>query len=130
MGISVDWGNPDKTIITYNIKGKWNWLDMEAGLQQSIIMTFTVSHVVHEIYDLQYSQPFPDESINFWRNVLRVMPENRGYMIFVGGGNPIASLISMLGTVAPTYVDQLQAVDKMPQAHRLITYLENKSSAV
>lgn len=128
--IAVDWDHPNKTIITYDIKGKWNWLDMESGLQQSIIMTYSVPHLVHEIYDLQYSQPFPDDSINFWRNVLRVMPENRGFMIFVGGGAIVASLISMLGTISPTHVDQLHAVDKMPQARRLLTYLENKSSAI
>ena len=126
MSISVDWGNAQQTIVHYQIKGEWTWLEFETALQQSIIMAFTVTHTVHEIFDLSYSQPFPDNSLLFWRNVMRVMPDNRGYLVFVGGGANVSSLLSVLERNNPSISDKLHSVDNLQQAHKLLEYLEAK----
>ncbi len=130
MSISVDWDDSQQATIHYNIKGEWTWLEFEAALQQSIIMTYSVDHTVHEIFDLSYSQPFPDDSLLFWRNVMRVMPENRGYMVFVGGGPNVSSLLSVLERNTPAYADRLHSLDKLPQARKLLDYLVAKGSTV
>ncbi len=131
MSISIDWDDDtQQTAIHYNIRGEWTWLEFEAALQQSIIMTYTVEHAVHEIFDLSYSQPFPDDSLLFWRNVMRVMPENRGYMVFVGGGPNVSTLLSVLERSTPDYVDKLHSINNLQQARKLLTYLEAKGSAV
>lgn len=130
MSISVDWGNAQQTVIHYDIKGEWTWLEFEAALQQSIIMTFTVTHAVHEIFDLSYSQPFPDDSLLFWRNAVRVMPENRGYLVFVGGGPNVSSLLSVLQRNNPAFADKLHSVDSLQQAYKLLDYLVAKGGLV
>lgn len=130
MSISVDWGNSQQTVAHYDIKGEWTWLEFEAALQQSIIMTFGVPHAVHEIFDLSYSQPFPDDSLLFWRNVMRVMPDNRGYLVFVGGGANVSSLLSILQRNNPSFSDKLHNVDSLQQAHKLLTYLASKGGIV
>ena len=127
MNISVDWGNDQQTVVNYDIKGKWTWLEFEAGLQQSIIKTYTVTHPVHEIYDLTYSQPFPDDSLLFWRNAIRVMPENRGHLVFVGGGHAVSTLLSVLSRTNPAFSDRLHNVDSLQQAHKLLKFLEARN---
>jgi hypothetical protein len=126
MSISVDWDDSQQMTIRYNIRGEWTWLEFEGALQQSIIMTYTQDHAVHEIFDLSYSQPFPDDGLLFWRNVIRVMPENRGYLVFVGGGASVSSLLSVLERNTPAYVGKLHTVGNLQQAHKLITYLQAK----
>ena len=130
MSISVDWDESQQATIRYNISGKWTWLEFEAALQQSIIMTYSVDHAVHEIFDLSYSQPFPDDSLIFWRNVMRVMPENRGYMVFVGGGPNVSSLLSILKRNTPAHADRLHSLDNLSQARKLVDYLVAKGSNV
>lgn len=130
MAITVTWGNDQQTIINYDIKGKWSWLEFESGLQQSIIKTMDVIHAVDEIYDLTYSQPFPDNSLDFWRNALRVMPDNRGHLVFVGTDKAVAQLLIVLGRTYPAYADRLHTVDNLKQAHKLLTYLQSKNGLV
>ena len=101
MSVSAGWDNDQQSVVLYDIKGVWTWLEFEAALQQSIILTFNVIHTVHEIYDMTYSQPFPENSMRFWQNAIRVMPENRGHLVFVGGGKNVASLLSVLGRAHP-----------------------------
>jgi len=127
MAIKVDWGNDQHTVVQYDIKGKWTWLELEAGLQQSIIMTMEVPQTVHEIYDLTYSQPFPENSLEFWRNALRVMPDNRGHMVFVGTDAEVAKLLTTLSRMYPAYSDHLHTVESLRQAHKLLQYLESKN---
>jgi len=131
MSISISWDDDtQQNAVHYNIRGDWTWLEFEAAIQQSIIMTYAVDHAVHEIFDLSYSQPFPDDSLLFWRNVMRVMPENRGYMVFVGGGSNVSSLLSVLGRTTPAQSDRLHSLDNIQQARKLLTYLEAKGSVV
>ncbi len=127
MAIKVDWGNDRKTVVHYDIKGKWSWLELEAGLQQSIIMTLDVIQTVSEIYDLTYSQPFPENSLEFWRNALRVMPDNRGHMVFIGTDKEVSRLLSILSRMYPAWSDRLHTVDTLHQAHKLLNYLESKN---
>ena len=127
MSISVNWGNDLHTIIQYDIKGKWTWLEFESALQQSIIMTLESVSTISEIYDLTYSQPFPEDSLDFWRNAIRVMPENRGHMVFIGGGSTVPSLLTVLERIDPAYADRLHSVDSLNQAYKLLQYLESKS---
>lgn len=127
MAIKVDWGNDQQTVVYYDIKGKWTWLELEAGLQESIIKTLDVMQTVHEIYDLTYSQPFPENSLEFWRNALRVMPDNRGHMVFVGTDKEVARLLSVLSRMYPAFSDRLHTVDTLHQAHKLLQYLESKN---
>lgn len=126
MSIAVDWGNEGRTVIHYDIRGHWTWLELEASLQQSMMMTLDVVQTVHEIYDLAYSQPLPEDSLNFWRNAIRVMPENRGHIVFAGGGNNVPSLLTVLGRIYPAYADILHHVSSLQQAHKLLDYLEAK----
>ena len=130
MSISVDWDDSQQATIRYNIKGEWTWLEFEAALQQSIILTYSVVHTVHEIFDLSYSQPFPDNSLLFWQNAMRVLPENRGFMVFVGGGANISSLLSVLKRTTPAYGDRLHSLDNLSQGRKLVDYLVAKGSSV
>lgn len=128
MSLTVDWGNTQQTIIQYNIKGQWTWLEFESALQQSIIMTLETHDTVSEIYDLTYSQPMPEDSLHFWRNAIRVMPDNRGHLVFIAGGQIISSLLTILERIDPGYADRLHNVDSLNQAYKLLQYLETKSS--
>ncbi len=130
MAIVVDWSDDEQSIIQYDIKGQWSWLEFESGLQQSIVQTMEVLHTVHEIYDLTYSQPFPENSLDFWRNALRVMPDNRGHIIFVGTEKNVSSLLIRLQRMYPGYADRLHTADTLGQAHKLIIYLKSKDSSV
>ena len=129
MSISVSWGNTQESIIHYDVKGKWTWLELEAALQQSIIMTLERVSIINEIYDLTYSQPLPDDSLDFWRNAIRVMPENRGHLVFIGGGNNVPTLLTVLARIDPAYADRLHNVDSLHQAHKLLQYLESKNGS-
>lgn len=127
MTISVDWGNSQQTVMQYAITGKWTWLELEAALQHSIISTLESTSAVHEIYDMTYSQPLPEDSLDFWRNAIRVMPENRGHLVFVGGGNNVPPLLKVLERIDPAYADRLHTVDSLNQAHKLLQFLEAKN---
>lgn len=130
MSIAVDWSDDEQTIILYDIKGQWSWLEFESGLQQSIVQTMEVLHMVHEIYDLTYSQPFPENSLDFWRNALRVMPDNRGHMVFVGTEKNVSALLVRLRRMYPGYADRLHTADTLRQAYKLVNYLKSKGSIV
>jgi len=126
MSILVGWTNSDKDTIQCVIQGSWTWLEMEAALEQSFMLTESVTHLVDVIVDLRHSQPFPDDGLLFFKNALKVLPENRGNIIIVGGGNSLRSLVSLLKIVSRSQARRLHTVDSPRQADLLMKQLRQK----
>lgn len=126
MSILVGWTNSNKNTIQYNIQGSWTWLEMEAALQQNFMMSATVSHPVDVVVDLRHSQPFPDDGLLFFKNALKALPENCGHIIFIGGGNTLRSLVSLLKNQARSHAHRLHNVESPRQADLLMKQLLEK----
>jgi hypothetical protein len=55
MPVRVEWDNPDKTVIRYEMQGDWNWNEFRPAYNQAKAMLAEVPREVNFILDLRGS---------------------------------------------------------------------------
>jgi hypothetical protein len=77
MAITVQWDDPEKTIIRYTYMGQWTWAEYDEAVTQALELVKDVSSV-DVIADFSQSSLLPERALQNFRNSLnkeqRVIP--------------------------------------------------------
>src|SRR5215213_10453501 len=106
MGITVEWDNPEKTILRYIYVGQWNLDNFYHALQESREMMDTVDHRVGVIIDVQNSKLVPNGVLSHGKNVSLRKHHNQGKSIIVGASGFVRTLFDVYKKVYRTSFDE------------------------
>lgn len=118
MPITVEWDNPEKTIIRQTYTGSWTWDDLEKASDQVNALQDTVDHRVHLLADLRNGKTLPENPIKQAANVHRNHPNN-GKVVIVGGNLVVRGLFRMIAKVYPVLGATLNFVDTFEEAYAI-----------
>jgi hypothetical protein len=92
MSITVDWYNPEKTIIQYVLEGKWTWNEFYDVYHKAIAMENAVSHRVDVVVDIRQSAIPPTNVLLNMKYFADHQPPNIGLSLIVSASPLIRSL--------------------------------------
>ncbi|MEZ4668735.1 MAG: hypothetical protein R3E39_12555 [Anaerolineae bacterium] len=96
MSITVDWDNPEKTVIRFKYDGSWTLTDYFAANEQSVGMMDNVDHKVHIIIDVTESKILPNGVISQGRSAAnRGKHHNQGTVMIVGANGLIRGMFDI-----------------------------------
>jgi hypothetical protein len=104
MPVAVQWDNPEKTIIRYDLTGRWTWDEFFATYAEASGMLASVEHTVNFIVNpLDYlSQGYlPAGTLQKTIGLYRNGPPNTGITIVVGAGSFFRSLHGISQRIYP-----------------------------
>lgn len=122
MGISVDWGNDDKTMILWTFSDPWTWEDFRVGFDRSYLLMRSVRHTVHILADARTVTKVPSGNIlSSIRMLITRYPANLGLHIGVSQNVMVRVLGETVGRLVPKGVGHgVYTVPTMDEAYRLL----------
>src|SRR5215510_13590412 len=95
MGVQVSWDNPEKTVLLYELEGRWTWDEFHAAVADAFAMTASVPHTVDTISHFHRGTPLPANAMFHFRRVMLAAPPNRGINVIVGGSSLVRTMASL-----------------------------------
>lgn len=120
MGITVNWDNEQQSIIRYDAKGRWDWIDFDRAVERAFTMTESVDHTVDALFDLRKSGELPNGAVLHFRRWLSVLPANRGSIVVVSNRESAHILVDMLRRIDRKAATRLVITDSLDAARRLL----------
>ncbi|QPC83243.1 hypothetical protein G4Y79_02380 [Phototrophicus methaneseepsis] len=122
MPVSVDWANPEKTIVMQRIDGQWSMAEFYDVVQKSAQLLATVDHPVDIIVDLSTTNFVPQGVISGANKTESTVPPNQRLVIFVGAKMMHKLLLSLGKRLAPRAATHQHFVETMEEANGLIEH--------
>ncbi|MFN8371484.1 MAG: hypothetical protein U0694_01205 [Anaerolineae bacterium] len=101
MGIKIAWDNQDQTTIRFDFDGKWNFLDVDYAVNESINLMKRVSHQVDWLINLENSGPLAAGAVLESRELREPIPANHGWVGFAGDEMFARGIAGILSRVYP-----------------------------
>ncbi len=123
MSITVEWDNPEKTIVRVTFAGRWTWAEFyEFVTKQVQPLIRTVDHTVDVISDFRDSGPLPlGPAITYANNVMKSYPPNAGIMVIVSNSLLIKTLVNVFSSAFKSGIGaKTFAVTSLEEAYHLI----------
>ncbi len=76
MSVTVQWANPEQTILHFEYTGKWTWAEVFPALHESQQMMNQVNHPVASIVDLTDGKQLPLDSMKYLDKVVEARAEH------------------------------------------------------
>lgn len=119
MPVSVQWDNPEKTII-YARYERWTWDDFYSALAQCVELSATVDHMVDIICDLVDNLVPKGATISHAAATLKQDNYRGGIIILVTPNRFVQALTQMTSRVLPDFKKKYRIVSSLEDAHQLI----------
>ncbi|MBZ0298079.1 MAG: hypothetical protein K8L99_36330 [Anaerolineae bacterium] len=119
MGIIVDWGNEERTIMLTTFEGEWDLNDFYGMVDAGARLLKDVDYPFVTIVDYSQSLTPPRKTLTIGRHVGRTHNPNRKKVIFVKPGLFVERLYSMLGGLYPEGFGDAQTVETLDEAYAL-----------
>lgn len=84
MPITLEWDNPEKTIIHMKVEGRWTWDEMYQSSIDGYKMLDSVPHRVCSLLDFTQAQGIPSNAITHARNMMNKQHPRTGLTVMVG----------------------------------------------
>lgn len=122
MGITVEWDNPQKTIIRFVYKGRWTWDDMAGAMEQANRLMDTVTYRVDHIVDVRESTLLPPSVVSQAKRVLNEPHANLGLTLVVGASHYLKLMLDIVSRVYPAMMSRrkMKLVSTMEDAYAAI----------
>jgi hypothetical protein len=99
MAVTVEWDNPEHTIVRMEMIGRWTWEEAFAGADQGYDLLDSVDDEVGVIIDFSKSLSIPSNAIPNARNMIQRRHPHTGLTVFVGVNALFLSLWSVFSKV-------------------------------
>lgn len=83
MPITVEWDNPEKTVVRMAMMGTWTWDEAYAKADEGYAMLETVDYEVGIIIDMTQSPHIPDHAISNAQAMIKRRHPRTGLTVFV-----------------------------------------------
>lgn len=122
MPIRVYWDSPDKTVIRFDVTGRWTWDEFFTAHREARKMLDGVNHSVHFVtnpIDVVSFNHVPPGFLSKMMNLYRYNQRKTGVSIMVGG--PFVQVMTQLAVrIMPQVAGQLQTACSLDQARSLL----------
>jgi len=129
MPVSVQWDNPEKTII-YARYERWTWDDFYTALSQCTELTNTVDHIVYIICDLVDNVVPKGGTFSHAAATLKQDTDRVGLIILVTPNRFIQALTQMSSRIVPGFQKKYRMVTSLENARQLIARESQQRAAV
>jgi hypothetical protein len=108
MGITVEWDDPDQTILRTTFNKPWDWTDWDRAITEATQHVNSVSHPLCLIQDLREAGFPPKGGTWRFRQVVSTMQPHVKKVVFIGMASFVQSLLDIVSLVnrgrAPTKI--------------------------
>lgn len=127
MSIEVRWTTPEKTILTYEVHGKWTWTELQKALTESHTLLDEVDRPTPIIADFRDSSFIPDRAM--WRGsrLAKGRHSNTSTTVYVGANRFMSVLFDAFKRIYPELARIALFVETMEEAYALIEAESNES---
>lgn len=101
MGVTTQWGNPEKNIILYTFTGSWTWDENEVAIAEAYQMVLAQGTPVDIIADFSQTSVFPSQIMSNFKNILSrqgpIVPF--GIAVIISKGEFLRQILQLFGRV-------------------------------
>jgi hypothetical protein len=119
--VSMDWDNPERTIIRVTFEGVWGADDIYRMINKGVSMLETVDHPVDSIFDFTNSTFSPKNLLSTAEKMENELKTNHRLAILVKANIYIKSLLKVARVFAPQALANLHFVGTIDQAYAIIS---------
>lgn len=102
MAITVEWDNPEKTIVLFTNAGNQTWEEFFAAARQANEMIRSVSHDVALIIDGRSLKTIPPSALTHFRNAVKALPPNTKVVVTVSDSHFLQAIASVVQRITHT----------------------------
>src|SRR5258705_6013933 len=106
MAITVQWDNPEQTIIRFEYSGQWTFRDLFDAMHEARNLMDSVGHRVHGIIDMRESKLMPNGALSLGRNVTMRKHPNQGKTVIIGANSFARTLYDVYRKVYRSTFDE------------------------
>jgi len=122
MPITVDWADPEHSILIYSFVSNWTWDDYDRANLVTHDLIVSVSHEVALICDFSASTGIPPRVLShIGRSLRQKRPANLNQIIAVGVNGLLRNLADVLRTLYPAATAGIIHAHTLEHAFRLLT---------
>ena len=122
MSITVEWDNPEQTIIMCAYKGTWTWAEFTETTQKATDMQNMVDHTVYMILDMRDGTTPPNVAGKL-REIARINQPNVGRRVLVTNSHVLKMFYQIFASVYRPAARQYEMVNSMEEAYAIIEEL-------
>jgi hypothetical protein len=116
MPITVEWDNPQKTIIRQTHLGTWTWEEYYAAADQTLVMLNSVDYQIHLMIDMQQSSMLPSGALSH-AAIAERDHRNNGKVFLVGANRLVQSLYKVALVIRPRAAERLVLVNTVEEVY-------------
>ncbi|NWF69552.1 MAG: hypothetical protein HXY40_10740 [Chloroflexi bacterium] len=123
MAVTIRWDNPQKTIMIYELIGKWTWEEFYAAFESARAMIEALPHIVDFICCVEAAPGplyLPPNTLLHIRGVYANSLPNAGITVVVGGDDLARSIFNILTRISPQIAQRFKLAASIEQAHLLL----------
>jgi hypothetical protein len=120
MGIKVTWDNADRTIISFDFEGRWDWDELYIASDQATAMLDSTDHTVDFIMDIRETQQIPKDFMSHAERIASGSHPRRGIMVVVGANGLVRTLGGGLRRLFPDATRNLVFAADLEEAYEII----------
>lgn len=96
MSVSVEWNNPDQTVMRFIFEPPWDWSAFHEAVLQSHVLLNQVKHSVVRIFDVREYEHLPTEALEEAKHMQEKLHPYFHPTVIVLGAKPLARSIGEL----------------------------------
>ncbi len=120
MPVSMDWDNPEKTIIRVTFEGVWDVSDIQRMITKGVSMLESVDHKVDSIFDFTHSHFSPRNLISTLDRMESTHHRNERLVVIVNANVYIRSMAKVGQALAPKTFAHMHFANGLNQAYAIV----------
>lgn len=122
MPITVEWVNPERTVLLYRFVATWTWDDYHSANEAVRELLSSISHNADLICDLSASTAIPPRVLtNVGRSLREKQPANLNQIVTVGIHGLLRNMADVLRTLYPAATANVIDAHTLDHAYRLLS---------
>lgn len=119
MPVTLDWDNPEKTILRLTLADGWAWEDLKVVSPVAIALMGSVDHTVHVLVDHTKTHDLARGGPTHALELMRILPPNFGIVVVVAEPVGIRKVLNAVGILTGTSLGRrIAGVATFEEAYR------------
>ncbi len=128
MPITVQWHNPEQTIVNFHFTAAWTWAEYDTAAQQARTMMDNVQHKIDIILEFDPKGRLPGNSFLNIQRAIANPHRNQGIIVIVGLNVFIRMVGSVMESVYPALARERKLAANLEEAQRIISEIQRERS--
>ena len=120
MAITVEWDNPEKTIVCYHFEERWTWEEFFEARKQAQTIISGVDHKVGVIMNTPPKIVLPSNVLTHSLTSLRHMSPNTVIVVFIAGKSFLNMMVSLMSKMSHLASDSMVMAANLDEARTIV----------